>query len=90
MIGLAFSMSTFPAKGDPHALQNWLPGGFSFPHLGQTSGKGFPQPLQNFAPSGFSDWQDGHFMVSELASGFDFPCQQAFPSRKQKSTVILG
>src|SRR5262249_28547231 len=46
----------------PQSPQNFLPGGFSAPHVAQRVGSGVPQSPQNFFPSGLTAPQLGHSM----------------------------
>src|SRR5215470_13011989 len=46
----------------PQSAQNFLPGGFSAPHVVQRTGSGVPQSPQNFFPSGLTAPQLGHSM----------------------------
>ena len=41
-------------QGVAHSSQNFAPGRFSAPHVGQRSGNGVAHSLQNFAPTRFS------------------------------------
>ncbi len=47
----------------PHSLQNFAPGGLSFPQPEHFALNFCPHSLQNLEPGGFSVWQEGQMIM---------------------------